>query len=324
MKHFKNILYLSEASVDQTLALSKAISLAVRHQGRLTLLEVIPSVRDKLNPLPKGLDLTALENQLVTERREALTALVEAIAADIEVSIEITIGKPFVEAIRKVLSSQHDLLIKPVENPAWLTRIFGSDDMHLLRKCPCPLWLIKSDENTYYRNVMAAVDFDANETASALTDLNRTILSLSSDIALAADIPLQIVHCWQPPDEMLFKAWGNLNEDQARTYIQEEKQAHQLGLQTLADFLRQRVSKPVYDSGFAHFHLLEGSANTAIPSSARSLDADLLVMGTVARTGISGLFIGNTAEAVFEQIDCSVLVVKPEGFISPISITASV
>ena len=324
MKQFEKILYLSQPGVDQALALSKAISLAKHHHGSLTLLEVVPQLKDKLNPLPRGVDLLALENQLIADRRAALTELVDAVAADIEVTIEVTIGKPFVEAIRQVLREQYDLLIKPVENPAWLSRIFGSDDMHLLRKCPCPLWLIKPDENLQYRNVMAAVDFDAGEAASALTDVNRTILSLSSALALAADIPLHIVHCWQPPDEMLFKAWGNLNEEQTRTYIQEEKQAHQLGLQTLADFLRQLVSKPVYDSGFDRFHLIEGPANTTIPTAALRLDTDLLVMGTVARTGISGLFIGNTAEAVFEQIDCSVLVVKPEGFISPISPHGSV
>ena len=48
------------------------------------------------------------------------------------------------------------------------------------------------------------------------------------------------------------------------------------------------------------------------------LDADLVVMGTVGRTGIAGLFIGNTAEMVLEQVQCSVLAVKPAGFVSPV------
>jgi nucleotide-binding universal stress UspA family protein len=43
-------------------------------------------------------------------------------------------------------------------------------------------------------------------------------------------------------------------------------------------------------------------------------------MGTVARTGVAGLFIGNTAEAILEQIECSVLAVKPEGFETPVSL----
>jgi len=51
---------------------------------------------------------------------------------------------------------------------------------------------------------------------------------------------------------------------------------------------------------------------------ARQLDADLVVMGTVGRSGIAGLFIGNTAEMVLEQVQCSVLAIKPPGFVSPV------
>jgi len=37
-------------------------------------------------------------------------------------------------------------------------------------------------------------------------------------------------------------------------------------------------------------------------------------MGTIARTGISGLIIGNTAEAILNQLECSVHAIKPPGF----------
>jgi nucleotide-binding universal stress UspA family protein len=57
-----------------------------------------------------------------------------------------------------------------------------------------------------------------------------------------------------------------------------------------------------------------------ISTSAAGLSADLVVMGTVARTGISGLIIGNTAEAILDQLMCSVLAVKPPGFTSPVKL----
>jgi nucleotide-binding universal stress UspA family protein len=43
-------------------------------------------------------------------------------------------------------------------------------------------------------------------------------------------------------------------------------------------------------------------------------------MGTVVRTGIPGLLIGNTAETVFHHVRCSVLAVKPDSFVSPVSL----
>lgn len=321
MMSFNNILYLSEPNVDQSQALKKAISFAQRHQAKLTVLEVIPQLRDILNPMPEGLDRVTLERELATQRQANLAEMVESVVDSQAINIEVIFGKTFVEAVRAVLKNHYDLLIKPAENPPWLTRIFGSDDMHLLRKCPCPLWLIKPGETGQYRNVMAAVDFDANEPAATANELNQHILRLSTDMAVTAAIPLQVIHCWQPPDEMLYKAWGKLSEQQAGLIIQQERVAHQRGLKTIGHFLRELVGQAVYDSQFVHFHLLEGPPNTTIPETARRLNTDLLVMGTVARTGISGLFIGNTAEAVFEQVDCSVLVVKPSGFVSPVSLS---
>ena len=45
-------------------------------------------------------------------------------------------------------------------------------------------------------------------------------------------------------------------------------------------------------------------------------------MGTLARTGVAGLFIGNTAETILEQLTCSVLAIKPPGFVSPVTFDA--
>ena len=59
-----------------------------------------------------------------------------------------------------------------------------------------------------------------------------------------------------------------------------------------------------------------------IPALAAANEIELIVMGTVSRTGIAGLLIGNTAEKVLRQVDCSVLTVKPEGFITPVKLDA--
>ncbi|HVC96552.1 MAG TPA: universal stress protein, partial [Pirellulales bacterium] len=55
-----------------------------------------------------------------------------------------------------------------------------------------------------------------------------------------------------------------------------------------------------------------------IRSTARRVDADVIVMGSVGRGGIPGLLIGNTAEKVMHAADVSVLIVKPDDFVSPV------
>jgi nucleotide-binding universal stress UspA family protein len=66
--------------------------------------------------------------------------------------------------------------------------------------------------------------------------------------------------------------------------------------------------------------LEEGNPRFEVPRLARELDVELIVMGTVGRVGIPGFFMGNTAEEILDQIDCSVLAIKPPGFESPVSL----
>lgn len=311
MSTFNNILYLSEPSVDQVESLATAIALARQQQARLTVLEVVPKVKDKLNPLPKGVDLRALENELVLEVEQRLAGLIDAVTEDKQVHIKVTVGKVTLETLHLVEQNGYDLVMKPAENPSWLARIFGSDDMHLIRHCPCPIWLIKAENGERYQAVMTALDYDAAEPDAALNSLNQQILEMSADIAMGAEVALHVVHCWQPPDAMLYRAWGNLDEQQSRNYVLEEQQAHRDGLQRLSEFLRETLLANVDDTEFAHFHLVEGAPETSIPAAAEKLNIDLVIIGSVARTGIQGLLIGNTAEAVLEQLNCSVLVVKP-------------
>ncbi|MCF2906962.1 universal stress protein [Pseudoalteromonas sp. DL2-H2.2] len=65
-------------------------------------------------------------------------------------------------------------------------------------------------------------------------------------------------------------------------------------------------------------HQVKGKASKEIPLLAQKHQIDLIVMGTVGRVGIPGLIIGNTAESILEQTQCSVLAIKPKGFQTPI------
>ena len=65
-------------------------------------------------------------------------------------------------------------------------------------------------------------------------------------------------------------------------------------------------------------HLVSGDAGRVLPELADRLRVSLIVMGTVARSGLSGLIMGNTAETILRSVSCSVLALKPEGFETPV------
>ena len=62
------------------------------------------------------------------------------------------------EDIWRLNRGGHDLVIKNAEPGGLSGSSFGANDMHLMRKCPCPVWIIKPTERHKYHRILAAVD----------------------------------------------------------------------------------------------------------------------------------------------------------------------
>ncbi|QSB01446.1 universal stress protein [Methylomonas sp. EFPC1] len=315
MNRFKNILYVAEFAVDQRKAIERVIALAANNQARLTFLQVVEQPR--LGALLELYTPEQIDNQLREQERQKLEALLLGYSSVNPVDVQIRVGSPFIEIVRQTLDGDHDLVIKLAADDHGIhDHLFGSTDMHLLRKCPRPVWLMRPEEKTNYAKIMAAVDFDPWSADGADDGLNRRILELASSVALADFAELHLVHVW---DSML-SAWaGDIPHKTVEMQIEAERARYQAGLDGLAAKLRHWIGDEAYNYLSPRLHLVRGSARDDIPALAARLDVNLLVMGTVARTGIKGLIIGNTAEVILNGIHCSVLAVKPDGFVSPLA-----
>lgn len=322
MKRFKNILYLNEPTVDQASAVARAVSLAENNQADLTIVDVIPTqvVTAGVGLLPGGPISYDMRIAVESDHRKALKSMVQPFSERLQIRLDVLVGKAYLEAIRAVLKNGYDLVIKPAENPSWTNRLFGSDELHLLRKCPCPVWLMKPPEKSNYRSIMAAVDFDLLVPLPSEHDLNRKILELAASLALSDFASLHIVHAWEALAEETMLSRGGMSPEGLTNYVEGEHERHRKELYRLAEQLRGWIGKEAYDYLSPSFHLPKGPAKRVIAPLAAELRADLVVMGTVARTGISGVFIGNTAEAILDQLTCSVLAIKPTGFKTPVKL----
>jgi len=67
-------------------------------------------------------------------------------------------------------------------------------------------------------------------------------------------------------------------------------------------------------------HLVRGYPRRDIAATANACNADLIVMGTLSRLGVPGYIMGGTAEETIEQIDCAVVGLKPDGFVTPVDV----
>lgn len=238
-----------------------------------------------------------------------------------EPAIEIKTGKPFVEAVRYVLGHGNDLVVKTAEEVQGLHRyLFSSMDRHLLRKCPCPVWLWKPQEAGAdlpgkVRSVLAAVDVDTLSASEpdTLMGLNRRILETAGTIARAADAPVTVLHVWDAPEEGFVRRWS-ASLEVAQDYIERIEARRRRDLERLVRAMEESEQGVSFEP-----LLVRGAPREAIPKLIQARKADLLVMGTVARTGVPGFFIGNTAEDILDGIDCSVVAVKPPDYVSPLS-----
>lgn len=305
-------------------ALRRAAVLAEAAGGTVRCVSAIePGPGDDLLRAIAGPAPEALLRARAEERRTAIRGSLEAAGLPADTPIDIRHGKAFIEIIYAALDTRCALVVKPAVTTGRLHRlIMGSEDLHLLRKCPVPVWVVRhADEGLPPGPVMVAVDFDP-EAADAETagDLNLRILGQAIRLAAAFDRKIRLVHVWDAPAEgLLQRAAPGVSPAQLDAYIRGVARRNQAWLELLAGAARD-LAKTV---GIAHpvevtTQLDRGDARERIPALANEAAPVALVMGTVSRTGVPGLFIGNTAEDILTALEGSVLAVKPAGFETPV------
>ena len=321
MKRFKDILCVVESEKPCIPVLERAVALAENNQASLTMVDVVPLVTGGIDVLTGG------ELQSVTEDRhkQQLGTLIEPYDKRVNIETRILVGTLFMEIIREVLRNERDLVIKTPEHQDWLDRLFGSADMHLLRKCPCPVWLVKPQAPKANRCILAAVDLDDTYPAKEMKSrraLNLQIIEIASSLALAESADLHIANAWDAIGEnaMRHGAFMKIPVDKINAYVEQVQRQHASNLDELIRDAGAYVGPDALDYLKPHMHLVKGWARKEIPELVKRIDADLVVMGTVARTGVPGFIMGNTAETILNQIDCSVFAIKPPGFETPVTL----
>lgn len=325
MKRFKDILCVVETQGVSKSVLERAVSLSQTNHANLTVVTVVEPITAGIGMRKSSATAESLQAKMLDKQGRELETLVNPYRKNIKIETIVLVGIPFLEIIREVLRNGHDLVIKIPDQHEWLDRIFGSDDMHLLRKCPCPVWLVKPHAPNTYKRILAAVDVDDDYPTSELESrqaLNRQILELASSVALAESGDLHIGHAWDAIGEnhMRYGALVDTSEDEVKAYVEQVGQLHNANLQSLLRDMAAGESRDALDYLKPQTHLVKGWARKVIPLLAKEIEADLAVMGTVGRTGVPGFIMGNTAETILNQIECSVLAIKPPGFVTPVTL----
>lgn len=175
--------------------------------------------------------------------------------------------------------------------------IITPEDWKLLRTCPCPILIVNQDKSWLGRSVLAAVDLgnpDKNHIA-----LHDAIVKLANTLTRVAEGNLHLVSVYPSP------IFSEIHPDSNVPGMTPEiKEIYTSACKAFEDQYPALTKENI--------HLAAGAADIIIPQTAKELDAAVCVIGTVARTGISGVLIGNTVEAILDDLDCDVLILKPD------------
>lgn len=309
MKRFKRIL-LYAGTKETEAAMTRSVELARENQASLTLLDVVP-------PSPRATGLGTLlltteelQQRVLEERREKLLRLAAAYSdRGIAIDVAVRIGKTAVEIVRQVLQGNHDLVVKTADGASPVARLFGSVMISLLRTCPCPVWALKPEAHGEFDTVLAAIDPESEDAEHA--NLNRNILELSLAIARRENAVLHLVGVWDLWMESALRQ--HAGDEEVDTIVVSREQE-------LQEAFALMLQPHVQPTDQVHVHIRRGTPAKMIRAMAEEVEADLMVMGTVCRTGMAGVLIGNTAEQLLSEVTCSVLAIKPEGFVTPIEL----
>jgi universal stress protein E len=320
MQRFKSVLaVLTEDSLAEV-AFERALHLARTNEAALTLVDVVDS-----NPGELARMLTALTGSRGTEIAEDVLAYHRGRLAEfakrardegVDVSEAVLQGVAFVEVTRMVLREGHDIVIKGATVEPDGRGVLKGFDMHILRKCPSPVWILMGPGDGSFDRILAAVD-PAPTGDDTREGLDRMVLDLAAGMAERDEAELHVAHAWYLQEEHALRHGrytSGRQEEVDRIVDRERDRAEERLLRLLADY--PQVPE-------ANRHLLKGNPGDVIADYARAQHVDLIVMGTVGRTGLAGFIMGNTAETILRAVTCSVIALKPEGFESPVTLNGA-
>jgi len=189
-------------------------------------------------------------------------------------------------ALRAIAKSGCNLVIKSSYHHSKSRRFYSTtSDFNLMRHCACPILFTHQTQEWKSNKLLACVDLESADARHAR--LNAVIIRDARALANIVGMDLHIAAAHQ-------------NEIDANN-LPIEGHGHQVSLEQLGE---------LYEVDPSRIYLRQGETVTTLTGICDEIDASIVILGTLARTGISGKLIGNTAEKLLDRVEADVLTVN--------------
>lgn len=311
MAKYQNLLVAIDPNQDDQPALRRAVYLIQRlGGGHIKAFLPIYDFSYEMTTLLSPDERTEMRQGVIAQRKEWITEQCKYyLEAGVPIDIKVVWhNKPYVAIIQEVLSGKHDLVLKMAHQHDRLEAvIFTPLDWQLLRKCPCPVWMVKDQPWPENGRALVAVNLASEDPYH--DPLN--IRLVSEALELAEQVNHTEVHLVGAYPVTPINIAIELPDFDPGVYNDAIRGQHLIAMKSL----RQKFNM---DERVTHVE--KGLPEEVIPDLAEHLQAGVVVLGSLGRTGLSAAFIGNTVEHVIDHLKCDLLAIKPDDFVSPVTL----
>ena len=299
MQYINQIMVVLDRNNNDMRALKRGLWLARSMNAKIS---ILTNVWDSYSADNSTLDAKTreqLQSGLKTQAQTWVESFIHDDAKDLDIHIDVRWQKHLFEAVIEATNEQtFDLVMKAPSEHTLRDRIFTPLDWNLLRSCPAPVMMVKSTTDWQDNRLLACID--ATSSDEGHKRINDNILSLAEKLSDHFHTDLHIVNAY-PLVNVAFAMVPEVTApDDLHQYVQNQ---HEVASNQWAQ---------KYNVNHQQVHVREGAPEIVVSELAEKIAADLVVIGSIGRTGLSGMLIGNTAELLLDKLTCDILVMKPE------------
>ena len=302
----RRILAVIDPETEHQPALQRALTLARHTSGEVVAFLCIYDFSYEMTTLASSDERESMRNAVIADRLEWLEGII-GIHTDISITPVVVWENSLHHAVlHYTVTANVDIILKYAHSHDDLASlIFTPTDWHILRKSPVPVLMVKQHDWPKEGNIIAAVNIGTDDPEHDA--LNTKVVETAKHFCSLLSSHLHLVNAF--PGAVMNLAI-EIPEFDPHGYTANVEQHHR---GAMIDFAAN------YAIPAEHQHVVQGLPESAIPQTAANIDAELVVLGTVGRVGLSAAIIGNTAEQVIDALNCDVLAIKPDGFSSAFS-----
>lgn len=298
MERLNDILVVFEAGTKQQPAVLRALFVAEKFNSRITVLghAYHPSVEQ--TDVYSSADVHEIQTIIEEGIEQQITSFLETIDASVKIDFVVRWSSTVHQAVLDELTAADYQLVvrqrKAKQNLAAL--LFTPSDWKILRHSPVDVLMV--NDHVWYEQakVLAAVSLDSINPQNY--SLCSEVINVAHQLANVTDSAVVVANAYPSPPVGITM---DVNLIDTADYHESAVKQRKEKIKSLAD----EVDVAEYD-----VVIREGLPEDVLPEIASDTDCNLVVMGSVGRTGIKAALLGNTAEHILDALNCDVWVVK--------------